>query len=549
MADKSRTLKLSILADVENLTKNLKSGSKDVGTFGDQISDFGKKAAVAFAAAGAALGAFAVTSIKNALADEAAQRKLEETLRASTAATNAQISAVGAWIDKTSLAIGVTDDELRPAFSRLARSTNDVEEAQKLLNLALDISAATGKPLEGVANALGKAYDGNATSLARLGLGLDANLLKSKDTDAIMQQLTQTFGNFAENEAETTAKKFERVKIAIDEAQESIGAALLPIVEQLANFLVVTLVPNMNLFIAALTGQNGIVDGIDQSGESAFQFGLKVRGMIEFLIRAKEEFAALGAIIATVFVVSKIVAFVQAIQTIIAALVVLRTTALGAAVATALATGGVSVGTAVAALAAIGATALVTKNLFDLAGGGTGAQSFPSGPNPIQSGSYLSGGSSFIPSFTGGAGGGGAGGAGGGGAGGGGSMAIPTGATDVKNLFDRLTNVQDKFSDLQFLVETGGISKSLGQAQLNALTKEFRVLERQAEALGAGSSSSSSFNPGSFRMGEAATTINLTVNGAIDSEGTARTVINALNDSYYRGTLGGGAVVGAFSRL
>jgi hypothetical protein len=395
-----------------------------------------------------------------------------------------------------------------------------------------------------VANALGKAYDGNAASLGRLGLGLDANLLKSKDTDAIFQQLTQTFGNFAENEAETTAKKFERVKIAIDEAQESIGAALLPLVEQLANFLVVTLVPNMNLFIAALTGQNGIVDGIDQSGQSAFQFGLKVRGMIEFLIRAKEEFAALGAIIATVFVVSKIVAFVQAIQTIIAALVVLRTTALGAAVATALATGGVSVGTAVAALAAIGATALVTKNLFDLAGGGTGAQSFPGGPNPIQSGSYLSGGSSFIPDFT--AGGAGGGGGAGGAGGAGGSMSIPTGATDVKNLFDRLTNVQDKFSDLQFLVETGGISKSLGQAQLNALTKEFRVLERQADAL----TSSSSFNTGAGNYGglAGAPTINLTVNGAIDSEGTARTIVNALNDSFYRGTLGGGAVVGAFDR-
>jgi len=539
MAERSRTLKLSILADVENLTKNLKSGSKDVGTFGDQISDFGKKAAVAFAAAGAALGAFAVTSIKNALADEAAQRKLEETLRASTAATNAQISAVGAWIDKTSLAIGVTDDELRPAFSRLARSTNDVEEAQKLLNLALDISAATGKPLEGVANALGKAYDGNAASLGRLGLGLDANLLKSKDTDAIMQQLTQTFGNFAENEAETTAKKFERVKIAIDEAQESIGAALLPIVEQLADFLVVTLVPNMNLFIAALTGQNGIVDGIDQSGESAFQFGLKVRGMIEFLIRAKEEFAALGAIIATVFVVSKIVAFVQAIQTIISALVLLRTTALGAAVATALATGGVSVGTAVAALAAVGATALVTKNLFDLAGGNDVAASFPSGKNPIQSGTYLNDPSSFIPNFN--AGGGAGGGGGGGGGAGGGSMGIPTGATDVKNLFDRLTNVQDKFSDLQFLVETGGISKSLGQAQLNALTKEFRVLERQAEAL-----TPRQFNTGAGNYGgmAGATTINLTVNGAIDAEGTTRTIVAGLNDSFYRGTLGAGALVG-----
>lgn len=544
MAERSRTLKLSILADVENLTKNLKSGSKDVGTFGDQISDFGKKAAVAFAAAGAAISAFAVTSIKNALADEAAQRKLEETLRASTAATDAQIASVGAWIDKTSLAIGVTDDELRPAFSRLARSTNDVENAQKLLNLSLDIAAATGKPLETVANALGKAYDGNAASLGRLGLGLDANLLKSKDTDAIFQQLTKTFGNFAENEAETTAKKFERVKIAIDEAQESIGAALLPLVEQLANFLVVTLVPNMNLFIAALTGQNGIVDGIDQSGESAFQFGLKVRGMIEFLIRAKEEFAALGAIIATVFVVSKIVAFVQAIQTIIAALVVLRTTALGAAVATALATGGVSVGTAVAALAAVGATALVTKNLFDLAGGNDVAASFPSGKNPIQSGTYLNNPSAFIPSFTP---------SGDGITGGGGGTIVggtvsTSAATSLKDLVGKLEGVSDKIGEITFLFESGAITKSQTSKLLDAQIRQFDVLTKQAENLGA-TQSTSSFNVGQFRAGEAATIINLTVNGAIDSEGTSRTVIESLNDSYYRGTLGGGAVVGAFSRL
>jgi hypothetical protein len=360
-----------------------------------------------------------------------------------------------------------------------------------------------------------------------------------------MQQLTQTFGNFAENEAETTAKKFERVKIAIDEAQESIGAALLPIVEQLANFLVVTLVPNLNLFIAALTGQNGIVDGIDQSGESAFQFGLKVRGMIEFLIRAKEEFAALGAIIATVFVVSKIVAFVQAIQTIIAALVVLRTTALGAAVATALATGGVSVGTAVAALAAVGATALVTKNLFDLAGGNDAAASFPSGKNPIQSGTYLNNPLTSIPNFT--AGGGGFGGGITGGSTGGGVST--SAATSLNDLVGKLTGVQDKIGEISFLFESGAITKTQTSKLLDAQIKQFDVLTKQAEALGAGSSSSSSFNPGSFRMGEAATTINLTVNGAIDSEGTSRTIVETLNDSYYRGTLGGGAVVGAFSRL
>ena len=113
MATQSRTLKLSILAETKQLADALKGSQKNVESFGDQLTDFGKKAAVAFAAAGAAIGAFAVTSIKNALADEAAQRKLEETLRASTAATDAQIASVGAWIDKTSLAIGVTDQSLQ----------------------------------------------------------------------------------------------------------------------------------------------------------------------------------------------------------------------------------------------------------------------------------------------------------------------------------------------------------------------------------------------------------------------------------------------------
>ena len=547
----SRTLKLAILAEVADFNKNLKSAGATTDSLSTQFADFGKKAAVAFTAAAAAIGAFAQASIKNALADEAAQRKLEETLRASTAATDAQISSVGKWIDKTSLAIGVTDDELRPAFSRLARSTNDVENAQKLLNLALDISAATSKPLESVANALGKAYDGNTASLGRLGLGLDANLLKSKDTNKIMETLTATFGNFAENEAETTAKKFERVKIAIDEAQESIGAALLPLVEKLANYLLTTLVPNMNLFIAALTGNNGIVDGIDQSASAAYQWGLKTKALIEFIIDAKEEIMAFGAIIATVFVVSKIVAFVQAIQTIISAMVVLRNTALGAAVATALATGGVSVGTAVTALAAIGATALVTKNLFNLAGGG-GDTGVSGGLNPIQMGTYLNGATSGaggrldVSGLGGFGGGGGAGGGGGGGTSGGVSV---NAATSLNDLVSKLTSVSDNLTQLQFLVDTNAISKSAGLAQLNALTKQMDVLSRQADAL-VGQAAVGTFDVGSFRRAEAQSmaTYNITVNGAIDSEGTARTIVNTLNDSYYRGTSGAGALVGAFDK-
>jgi hypothetical protein len=182
----SRALTLKLLADTADFQKKLSAGSKDIDSIGERAAEFGKKAAIAFAAAGAAIGAFAVSAVKAAAEDETAQRRLAETITATTGATAKQIEGVEKYIKQTSIAIGVADDGLRPAFTRLVRSTQDVEEAQKLLNLALDLSAATGKPLETIAMALGRAYDGNTTALGRLGLGLDADIIKSKDFDCII---------------------------------------------------------------------------------------------------------------------------------------------------------------------------------------------------------------------------------------------------------------------------------------------------------------------------------------------------------------------------
>ena len=143
MAGGSRTLKLSILGDVDNLNKSLNTATKDVDTFGDKIGKTSKVIGAAFAAAAVAAGAFAVKigvdGVKAALEDEKAQRILALTLANTTGATKQQVAAIETYITKTALATGVTDDQLRPAFARLVRSTKDTEEAQKLLSLALDI--------------------------------------------------------------------------------------------------------------------------------------------------------------------------------------------------------------------------------------------------------------------------------------------------------------------------------------------------------------------------------------------------------------------------
>jgi len=121
----NRTLKLSILADVDNLKKSLDSGAKDVQTFGDKIEGFGKVAGAAFLAAGAAAAAYAgklaIDGVKSAIEDEAAQAKLANTLKNVTAATDTQIAATENYITQPSLAFGVTDEQLRPSLDRLVR--------------------------------------------------------------------------------------------------------------------------------------------------------------------------------------------------------------------------------------------------------------------------------------------------------------------------------------------------------------------------------------------------------------------------------------------
>lgn len=368
MASDSRALTLKLLADTADFQKKLTNGSKDIDSIGERAAEFGKKAAIAFAAAGAAIGAFAVSAVKAAAEDETAQKRLAETIDATTSATAAQIKGVEKYIEKTSIAVGVADDQLRPAFTRLVRSTEDVEEATKLLNLALDLSAATGKPLETVSAALGRAYDGNTTALGKLGLGLDADIIKSKDFNKIFEILTGTFGQFAENEALTTTKQMERVKIALDEAKESIGAALLPAVQELTAFILENFIPNLQAFIAGLTGQGGLTEGMTDAQKKSEAFGKKVKSVIETVIDLKDELIILAGILGTIFIASKIAAGVTAtivlINLLITAYNALKASAIVAGIAQAFALNPL-LGVGAVALAAgvlAGANALARKN-------------------------------------------------------------------------------------------------------------------------------------------------------------------------------------------
>lgn len=207
------------------------------------------------AAAGYAAIRIGKESVEAAIEDEKSQVQLAKALQNTTKATDGQIASTEDWISKTQLAYGVADTKLRPALANLARATGDVEKSQKLTNLALDISAATGKDLESVSLALGKAYNGNVGALTKLGVPLDENIKKTKDFDVVQAKLSELFGGAAAANADTYAGRLAILSEKTGELKESVGTLLLPELENLVNFANRTLLPALQQVADGFAGK------------------------------------------------------------------------------------------------------------------------------------------------------------------------------------------------------------------------------------------------------------------------------------------------------
>ena len=208
----------------------------------------------AFVPAVATVGALAAglgMAAKAAAEDEAAQAALATQLTNSTGAGQEQIKAVEDAISAMSRQAAVADDTLRPAFAALVRGTKDVDEATKQMSLVLDISRATGTDATTVADALAKAYEGNFKAIRGLTPEM-ANLIKEgADLDTVISVLGGTFGGANQAFADTAQGGMEKMKIAFAEMQESIGAAVLPLLEKL--------VPMITALANAVERNSGIV--------------------------------------------------------------------------------------------------------------------------------------------------------------------------------------------------------------------------------------------------------------------------------------------------
>ena len=250
-------VKITFDADFDELKRGVKGAQTEVEGFSDKIGKFGKVAAAAFAAATVAAAAYAgkllIDGVKSAIADEAAQAKLAATLENVTGATDAQIAAVEEQITKTSLLTGITDDELRPSLDRLLRATKDVDKAQQLQAIAIDVAAGSGKSLEAVTNAMARAAEGNTAALGRLGVGLSAAQLKTMTMDQVTASLAKTFEGQASKQADTFQGKMQRLSVAFDEAKETVGSYVLDAITPMISAFVDKGIPAIQNFASGLS--------------------------------------------------------------------------------------------------------------------------------------------------------------------------------------------------------------------------------------------------------------------------------------------------------
>ena len=202
-------------------------GFKQAETATDKLGKSAKNLAKTF---GLAFGTTAVlaygkAAVKAAAADQKAQQQLALALKNVGLGRDAATSE--AYIQRLQSEFGIVDDLLRPSYQTLAVATRDSAEAQRLMGIALDVSAANSLDLNSVTKALSRAFLGNNTALSRLGVGISKADLKTKSFKEITDQLSATFAGSATAAANSYQGSMDKLAVATENFKESIGVGLI----------------------------------------------------------------------------------------------------------------------------------------------------------------------------------------------------------------------------------------------------------------------------------------------------------------------------------
>jgi hypothetical protein len=230
----ARQISVELLADATKMARSLDDAGRASATFGDKVRDAGKKMTV-FATV--PIAAFLGAATKAATEDEAAQAKLAQTLKSSAGASAAVVAGVERQLEAFMKVSTFSDDELRPAFENLIRTTGSVKESNDLMAAAMDLAAAKGIPLEQASLAIAKAHAGQLGPLNKLIPGMVDLKDKSLTFTDVQAKLNAVVGGAAAAALDTSAGRAQALKRDLGELTEQMGSALIPILNKVIGWV------------------------------------------------------------------------------------------------------------------------------------------------------------------------------------------------------------------------------------------------------------------------------------------------------------------------
>jgi hypothetical protein len=222
------TVRIDLAAEFTG-RKAFKQADTSTGQLTKNVKNLAKTFGVAFSTA--KVLAYAKASVKAAAADQKAQQQLALALK--NVGLGRDAATAEGYIQRIEKEFGIVDDKLRPAYTKLAIATRDTAETERLMGIAMDISANSGKDLESVTAALSKAYLGNNATLSKLGIGISKADLKTKSFKEITDQLAVTFAGAAKTSADSFSGSMDKLAIASNNAKEIIGTSLIGALQSL----------------------------------------------------------------------------------------------------------------------------------------------------------------------------------------------------------------------------------------------------------------------------------------------------------------------------
>jgi hypothetical protein len=538
-------------ADLDSLKKGVKSATTDVDSFGTKVGDFSKKAALAFAAVAAAVGTMAIKIGTEAVK---AASDLGETISKVNVIFGDTAKDIEQFAEGAASSLGQTKQQALDAAATFATfgkaaglSGQDLSKfSTDFVSLASDLASFNNTSPEQAINAIGSALRGEAEPLRQYGVLLDDASLRQAALELgiisttknaltpqqkvlaaqalIYQQTSAAQGDF-ERTSDGLANKTRILTAQMENAKVQIGEALLPVVVEIATFIGDNVIPVFQQFTNGLTGEGSLEDGLTDAEKAGFKWGQRFRNLIEIVIDFKDELIILSGVIGSIFLVSKIsagiTATILAINTLIKAYNALKSTAIVAGVATAFALNPLLGVGAVALAAAVlsGANALAGRSNtdeIDLPNFATG----PLGNFQMSTGTTLktTGTPIIKPPAT---------------------TPVPN-ATTIASSSSSLASATQKASEATKKAEKIVTDISGAFDNFTSGTTTLAGIEAASNRPFAfGTSGVNTNTLAGIMAASNAPTINLTVNGAMDAEGTARTIVETLNNSYYRGTGGG----------